>query len=282
MPLFVTQRALYEVRERPSKAYSWKAFLIANIVVEVPYQIIMGILVFGAYYFAVVGIQPSARQGLVLLYLIQFFIYASTFAHMCIAALPDAETAGAIVTLLFSMALTFNGVMQSPTALPGFWIFMYRVSPFTYWVGGIASTQLHGRAIECSTAETSIFDPPSGQTCGQYLASYLTTAPGTLQNPNDTAGCQYCSLSNGDQFLAGSNIYYSERWRNYGIVWVYVIFNIAAATLLYYIFRVKKWNSSGSKSSFAKIGGMFKKKGSADKEAPVKEVEKGKETVRAI
>ncbi|MGG6495547.1 UNVERIFIED_CONTAM: ABC transporter permease, partial [Bacteroidetes bacterium 56_B9] len=32
MPLFVTQRSLYEVRERPSKAYSWVAFIIANIV----------------------------------------------------------------------------------------------------------------------------------------------------------------------------------------------------------------------------------------------------------
>ena len=38
MPLFVTQRSLYEVRERPSKAYSWKAFLVANIAVEIPYQ----------------------------------------------------------------------------------------------------------------------------------------------------------------------------------------------------------------------------------------------------
>jgi ATP-binding cassette subfamily G (WHITE) protein 2 (PDR) len=282
MPLFITQRSLYEVRERPSKAYSWKAFLIANIIVEIPYQIFLGILVFGAYYFAVVGVQDSARQGLVLLYLIQFFIYASTFAHLCIAALPDAETAGAIVTLLFSMALTFNGVMQSPTGLPGFWIFMYRVSPFTYWVGGIASTQLHGRAVECSSTETSIFNPPSGQTCGDYLADYLSVAPGQLQNPNATADCRYCSLSNGDQFLAGSNIYYTERWRNFGIVWAYVIFNIAGATLLYYVFRVKKWDSSGMKGVFGKAGAMFKKKGAADKEAPVEEAEKGKETVRAF
>ena len=36
MPRFVIQRSLYEVRERPSKAYSWAAFLIANIVVEIP------------------------------------------------------------------------------------------------------------------------------------------------------------------------------------------------------------------------------------------------------
>jgi hypothetical protein len=109
MPLFVTQRSLYEVRERPSKAYSWKAFLIANIVVEIPYQILMGVLVFASYLYAVVGVQDSVRQVTVLLFLIQFFIYSSTFAHLCIAALPDAETAGAVVTLLFSMSLTFNG-----------------------------------------------------------------------------------------------------------------------------------------------------------------------------
>ncbi len=48
MPKFVTQRDLYEVRERPSKAYSWKAFLIANIVVEIPYQTLLGILVYAA------------------------------------------------------------------------------------------------------------------------------------------------------------------------------------------------------------------------------------------
>ena len=50
MPLFVTQRSLYEVRERPSKAYSWKAFLFANIVVEWPYQLIASILVFATFY----------------------------------------------------------------------------------------------------------------------------------------------------------------------------------------------------------------------------------------
>lgn len=36
MPRFVLQRSLYEVRERPSKAYSWAAFLVANVIVEIP------------------------------------------------------------------------------------------------------------------------------------------------------------------------------------------------------------------------------------------------------
>lgn len=134
MPRFILQRDLYEVRERPSKAYSWKAFLIANIAVEIPYQILLGIMVFASYFYPIYtseGIPPSGRQGLILLLLIQFFVFASTFAHMLIAALPDAETAGNIATLMFSLTLTFNGVFQPPTALPGFWIFMYRVSPLT-------------------------------------------------------------------------------------------------------------------------------------------------------
>lgn len=134
MPRFVLQRDLYEVRERPSKAYSWKAFLIANIFVEIPYQILLGVMVFASYFYPIFtkgGMPDSSRQGLILLLLIQFFVFASSFAHMLIAALPDAETAGNIATLMFSLTLTFNGVFQPPNALPGFWIFMYRVSPLT-------------------------------------------------------------------------------------------------------------------------------------------------------
>ncbi|KAL4931349.1 putative ABC multidrug transporter [Aspergillus undulatus] len=252
MPQFITQRSLYEVRERPSKAYSWKAFLIANIVVEIPYQIVMGILTYACYYYAVVGIQDSERQGLVLLLCIQFFIYASTFAHLCIAALPNTETASAVVTLLFAMSLTFCGVMQSPTALPGFWIFMYRVSPFTYWVGAMASTQLHGKAVKCSAAELSILDPPSGQTCGDYLSSYLSMAGGQLTNPNATSDCNYCSVAVADDFIAGSGIFWSERWRNFGIMWAYIVFNIFMATTLYYMFRVKTWKMVCLKAQLSK------------------------------
>ncbi|KAJ9137096.1 Abc transporter [Pleurostoma richardsiae] len=246
-PLFVTQRSLYEVRERPGKMYSWKAFMIANIVVEFPWQIITGIITYACFYYPVVGVQSSQRQGLILLFCIQLFIYASSFAHMCIAALPDAQTAGGIVTLLVMISLIFCGVLQTPTALPGFWIFMYRVSPFTYWISGVISTQVHDRVITCSSRETSIFDPPPGYTCGQYMDPYLQLAPGRLQNPDATSDCRYCQLSVADQYLASSQIYWSDRWRNFGLLWAYVVFNIFVAILTYYIFRVKRWSLSGFK-----------------------------------
>lgn len=38
MPIFVSQRTMYEVRERPSKAYSWIVFISANILVEIVYN----------------------------------------------------------------------------------------------------------------------------------------------------------------------------------------------------------------------------------------------------
>ncbi|PLB49697.1 ATP-binding cassette transporter [Aspergillus steynii IBT 23096] len=253
MPIFVTQRSLYEVRERPSKAYSWKAFLIANITVEIPYQIIMGILTFACYYYPVVGNgQTSDRQVIVLLYCIQFYVYASTFAHMVIAAIEDTVTASAIVVLLFSMSLTFCGVMQPPSALSGFWIFMYRASPFTYWIGGMAGTQLHGRPVICSEAELATFDPPSGQTCQEYLGGMLGVAGGQLMNPEATSSCNYCSLSVADEYMASVGIHWEHRWRNFGILWAYIAFNIFMATVLYYLFRIRRWSPGKLMEIFSK------------------------------
>jgi ABC-type multidrug transport system permease subunit len=78
MPKFVSARALYEVRERPSRAYSWIAFLTSSILVELPYQIILGIIVFVIWNYTVLGIQSSDRQGLILLYFIEYFVWVST------------------------------------------------------------------------------------------------------------------------------------------------------------------------------------------------------------
>ncbi|KAH4929005.1 hypothetical protein HBI23_142720 [Parastagonospora nodorum] len=263
-PLFITQRSLYESRERPSKAYSWVAFMVANIVVEIPYGIFAGILSFACFYYPVVGAsQSSERQGLVLLFMMQLLIYTSTFASMTIAALPNAETAAGLVSLLTLMSILFNGVLQPPSQLPGFWLFMYRVSPFTYWIGGLVATMLAGRPVFCSDREISVFDPPSGQTCGAYLQSYASLAGGTIQNPSATANCEYCSLSNSDQFLASVSISYSQRWRNFGILFAFIAFNIFLAVLTYWLFRVA--NLKNLTGRFHKTKKGAKAKGAAEK-----------------
>lgn len=119
----------------------------------------------------------------------------------------------------------------------------------------MAATMLHGRQVQCSNDELSVFQPPTGVTCQTYMAPYLQQAPGYLMNPSATSDCAYCSLSVADQFLSGVNIYWSQRWRNFGLMWVYVVFDIAAAVMLYYFFRVRQ----GSLLS------MFKKKNKSKK-----------------
>jgi ATP-binding cassette subfamily G (WHITE) protein 2 (PDR) len=119
--------------------------------------------------------------------------------------------------------------------------------------------------------------PPAGSTCGTYLQAYAQAAGGAIYNPGATADCQYCPLVNTDQSLAATNVYYSERWRNYGIGFAYIIFNIFAAVLFYYLIRVRKGSGKGLGEKLAPVLKLFKK----DPEAENKGTEKKKEAPQA-
>ena len=103
--------------------------------------------------------------------------------------------------------------------------------------------------------------PPSNQTCGTYLASYASERGGQIYNPNATADCQYCTISNADQFLAGVGISYGTRWRDYGLGFAYIAFNIFAAVTLYYLIRVRKGSGRSMAQRLAPLRVLFSKKG---------------------
>ncbi|KAK9454812.1 ABC-2 type transporter-domain-containing protein [Dipodascopsis uninucleata] len=250
MPNFVTQRSLYEARERPSKTYSWLSFMAANILAEIPWQIMGALFCFVTWYYPI-GLYENAkpthqvteRGGLMFLLLMVMYILNSTFAHMIVAGMDLADNAANIANTLFSMSLIFCGILVSPTAMPGFWIFMYRVSPFTYLSDSMLSVGLANTEVKCSTIEVVRFYPVDGMQCGQYLEPYMYAAGGTVLNPNSTGQCEFCTVSSTNVFLASVSCDYSRRWRNFGILWAYVVFNICAAIFFYWLARVpKKWN----------------------------------------
>lgn len=124
---------------------------------------------------------------------------------------------------------------------------MYRVNPVTYFVGGIISPALSGIPVVCSAKELMTFDPPLGKDCATYLADYMLAAGGSLLNPNATTQCQFCPVADTDTLLRTLGVYYSQRWRDFGISLVYSVVNLVAALGIYWLARVPKRAKRGEK-----------------------------------
>ncbi|KAH7139880.1 ABC transporter ABCl1 [Dactylonectria estremocensis] len=247
IPQFIIQRSLYEARERPSKVYSWKVFMLSQILVEIPWNSLVAVLMYFCWYYPV-GLyrnaepagQVTERGALVFLFLWMFMIFAGTFSTFVMAGFDAAEAGGNLGELMFTLCLIFCGVLVSPDNLPKFWIFMYWVSPFAYLVSGVLSAAIANTNVVCADNELLSFKPINGTTCGEYMASHIDQAGGYLMDEMATAECVYCPMSDTNKYLKSVSANYEHRWRNYGILWIYVLFNIAAALLVYWLARVPK------------------------------------------
>lgn len=116
MPSFITQRDLYEARERPSKSYSWTAFMLANILVEIPWTILASIIVFLCMYYPI-GMFRNAeatnavtsRGGLMFFLFLTFLVWGATFTNLVVAGVQTSELGAIIAVLIFALSLIFCG-----------------------------------------------------------------------------------------------------------------------------------------------------------------------------
>ena len=247
MPYFVIQRSLYEARERPSKVYSWKVFMLSQILAELPWNTLMAVFMYCCWYYPV-GLyrnaEPSGevaeRGALMFLMLLAFLLFTSTFTDMVIAGFETAEMGGSIANMMFLMSLVFCGILAPPDDLPGFWIFMYRLSPFSYLASAMLSIGVANTQVTCAANEFVRFQPLQGQTCGDYMNSYISVVGGYLLDPNATRECAYCTIRDTNVYLDSVQISYADRWMNFGIMWVFIVFNICASLVVYWLARMPK------------------------------------------
>jgi ATP-binding cassette subfamily G (WHITE) protein 2 (PDR) len=115
--------------------------------------------------------------------------------------------------------------------------------------------------------------PPAGETCGTYLTPFANRSGGSIYNPSATSDCQYCTESNANQFLSAVAISYSTRWRDYGIGFAYIGFNIFMAVLLYSLIRVRKGSGRSLKERVGKLGFFFKNDSKEEKNTTEKRKE---------
>lgn len=118
---------------------------------------------------------------------------------------------------------------------------MNRASPFTYVVEGLMGTSMANADAGCETNEFISFTAPNGTTCGDYMKTYLSEVGGYIVS-GTTSECQYCKISGTNRFLESKSMSYDNRWRDFGFLWVYCVFNIAAAFAIYWVVRVPKKN----------------------------------------
>lgn len=238
MAVYIEIRTVYEIRERPSRMYNWTALVMSQLVAELPWNMTSSALFFLCWCWTV-GF-PTGRAGYTFLILsIAFPLYYTTLGHGIASMSPTAPVASIYFTTLIILVLIFDGVIQPFVGLH-WWKWMYRVSPLTYMIEGLLGQAIGSQAIICSSTELVSVNPPKGLTCGQYMGPFIDFAGGYLTNTGATEGCQYCPYKTADQYMYSRfNITYSDHWRNLGIIFAFVAFNIIAVFWLTYFMRIR-------------------------------------------
>lgn len=208
-----------------------------------------------------------------------FELFYVGFGQFIAAMSPNELLASLLVPCFFTFIVAFCGVVVPYMALPTFWrSWMYWLTPFHYLLEGFLGVVVHDIPMECVQREESFFSiPPGFGTCQEYAGAFVDAATGYVR---DAGGgmCAYCQFRNGDQFVRLSplllhyilhlnpiynengllicfwqatnfNVYYSNKWRDYGIFWAFVAFNFAAVFFFSWLYLhgvndAKRWVSA--------------------------------------
>ncbi|KAL4941454.1 hypothetical protein BDV06DRAFT_194537 [Aspergillus oleicola] len=256
LPKFYMNRALWEAREYPSRIYGWVAFCTANIIAEIPMAIISATVYFLLWYFAVGFPVTASASGYVFLMTMLFFLFMASWGQWVCAFAPSFTVISNILPFFFVMTGLFNGVVRPYADYPVFWKYwMYYVNPVTWWIRGAIAAIFPSVEIQCSTTESTHFNPPPGQTCGNYALNFVNNVAGSgyLANPDATSDCQYCQYANGTEYMSTLNVHDGDKWRSFGIYLAFVIVNWFLVYFFIYTVRVKRW-SFGMGHLFGGIG----------------------------
>ncbi|KAK4687938.1 hypothetical protein P7C73_g2176, partial [Tremellales sp. Uapishka_1] len=121
------------------------------------------------------------------------------------------------------------------------WSAFVTVDPFNFLLGGMLVFPIWNVPVKCADNEFGIFDPPSGQTCGAYTASFLEGNNGYINNPDATSSCQFCPYSQGNQYLASLNLgRHVFGWRDICITF---LFSISSYALVYLLLKLRSKQS---------------------------------------
>ena len=239
-PLFIERRDIYEIRERKSKMYSWKAFVTGLIVSEIPYLCVCAVLYYVCWYYTVGFPTDSNKAGATFfIMLIYEFVYTG-IGQFVAAYAPNAVFASLVNPVVITILVFFCGVLVPYQAIPAFWRYwLYYLDPFNYLMGSLLVFTDYDAPVQCAPHEFALFNAPNNQTCAEYLAPYLQGfgARTNLVNPEATEGCKVCQYRRGSDYLATINLgEYRDGWRDAAVV---VIFALSSYAMVFVLMKLR-------------------------------------------
>ncbi|KAH8704355.1 ABC-2 type transporter-domain-containing protein [Phaeosphaeriaceae sp. PMI808] len=223
-PRFIEARNIYTSREAKAKMYTWFAFVTGAIVSEIPYRIIAGTLYWLCWYFGIGFPRGDLVPIKIWMLIILFELFYLGLGLGIAAFSPSVTLASFFIPLFFMFVISFCGIAVPFFALPSFWKWMYRVTPFTYLMEAMLSVVIHKVPITCARDELAVVQPPPGLTCQKYLGPHISQAGGYVQTLAN-GFCGYCQFKDGDQFGVSFNVFERHFWRDSWLLCAYVAFN---------------------------------------------------------
>ena len=265
-PEFIRFRGLFEVREKPSKMYTWPVMVLSALIVEIPWNLFGGTTYWLPWYYLIHFPTDNKHAGYSWGLYMLFQIYYCTFAQAMAAVSPNAMIASILFSTFFSFVVVFCGVVQPPNQMPYFWrSWMFQLSPFTWIMEGILGNAVGGARVECDRqqGEMQTIRPPEGMSCGEHMEPFSYPSgphapPGSqgyyVQENDGT--CSFCLYRYGDDYLSTVRMDAGNKYRDLGIIVAYIAFNTALLFLLFWLFRIYRFgkNKNAKKTKTAPSG----------------------------
>ncbi|GJN91548.1 hypothetical protein Rhopal_004571-T1 [Rhodotorula paludigena] len=230
-PMFIMSRMTF-IREASSKMYSPVVFAMSQLAAEMPYSILCSVVFFLLLYYPVGFNTDSVRAGYGFGMILLTELFAVTMGQAVAALAPTIYAAAMTNPFLLVIFSLFCGVTIPKPDMPRFFrVWLYYLNPMTWLIAGLVTNELHGLEIQCLDSEYRTIQPPSGQSCQDWMGPYVENAGGYLLDPNATADCRYCQYSAGDQFTGPLEITYDDRSKYAGWFFVYSVFNCLVTIL---------------------------------------------------
>ncbi|KAI0799933.1 putative ABC multidrug transporter [Xylaria sp. FL0064] len=237
-PLFISNRDIFETREKKSKTYSWAAFISAQLLAEILILVVCGTLYFVSWYFTSGFPVQASVSGQVYLQMLLYELLYTSIGQAIAAYSPNAYFAALANPLIVGTLIQFCGVFVSYSHITPFWRYwLYYLNPFTYLVGGLLVPVAWDTEVVCKTSELTSIPLPPNTTCGLYMADFLSQYPGYVTDEGNTTICSYCTYSTGADYLQTLNFnrqYYG--WRDVGIT---ALFCISSYALVFLMMRLR-------------------------------------------